>query len=449
MSRPVATVLVGLGHRTHGYASFAKNHPDRMRIVALADPNSTRLTHAAKKYGISDERCFSDAAELAEKFPAREGFAEVAINGTMDAQHLDTSRVLLEGGYDILLEKPIATTLDDVLELNRLAEENKRLVVICHVLRHAPFYRAIAKQVHSGAIGRVMSMQSSEHVSDHHMVTAFVRGKWRQRSTNPMLLAKCCHDLDLLCWLKGDVRPSRVASMGGQLLFTPEHAPPGSGTRCLTDCEIESNCHYSARRLYIEHGLWQFYAWHGLNDYEQGRLPDESTLLTSLETDNPYGRCVWQCDNDVVDQQNVIIEFDDGTIASHQMYTNSARGRRSIHLIGEKGEIEGVLEEGKFTIRKPKPSCGRGFNLESIDTNTWQTEIIGVGVEEEMHGGGDLRLVDDFLRMRSGEDASISTTELRDSIAGHAIAFAADEAMLRGVVMSIDGQWGCRFLQTD
>jgi hypothetical protein len=131
------------------------------------------------------------------------------------------------------------------------------------------------------------------------------------------------------------------------------------------------------------------------------------------------------------------------------MYTGSARGRRNIHLIGEKGEIEGVLEEGEFTIRKPKPSRGNGLNPKLIDTDTWQVEIIDVGVEEEMHGGGDLRLVDDFLRMVNGEDTTISTTELRDSIAGHAIAFAADEAMLRGVVMHIDGQWGCRFLQTD
>ncbi len=439
MVGPVRAVLVGLGHRTHVYASFAKEHPERMKIVGLADPDSTRLEHAAQKYGIPSKRCFNDASELSEKLPAKVGVAEIAINGTMDEQHLDTSRSLLEAGYYILLEKPIATKLEDVLELYRLAEELQRIVVICHVLRYAPFYRTIAEMVQSGAIGRIVSMQSSEHVSDHHMVTAFVRGKWRQRATNPMLLAKCCHDLDLLCWLKSGVQPTRVASMGGRLIFTPEYAPVGSGTRCLTDCEIESDCRYSARRLYIEHGLWQFYTWHGLDDYEQGRLPDESTMLTSLAEDNPYGRCVWRCDNDVVDQQNVIIEFNDGTIASHQMYTNSARGRRSIHLIGEKGEIEGVLEEGKFTLRTPKQSLRSGFNPELIDTNTWQSEIIDVGVKQEMHGGGDLRLVDDFLRIRCGEGASISTTELRDSIAGHAIAFAADEAMLKSVVINIDG----------
>ena len=419
-----------------------------MRIVGLADPDEVRLRHAAEKYGIEAERCFSDADALARGLPAGSGVAEVAINGTMDSQHLATSLPLLAAGYDILLEKPIAKSLDDVLELARLADESGRMVVICHVLRHAPFYRAIAERVLAGDIGRVVSMQSSEHVSDHHMATGFVRGKWRQRAENPMLLAKCCHDLDLLCWLKRGQRPVRVASMGGRLLFTADRAPEGAGQRCLVDCDIESDCRYSARRIHIEHGLWGFYAWHGLPEYEAGGLPSEVRMIESLATDNPYGRCVWHCDNDVVDQQTVIVQFDDGTIASHQMHTGAARPRRHIHLIGEAGEIEGVMEEGTFTIRRASPSIGAGLYTDQTDAATWWDEVVEVGLEGDMHGGGDQRLVDDFLRLRSDGEASISTTALADSIGGHAIAFAADEAMLAGALVCIDDDWGCRFLQT-
>jgi len=177
-------------------------------------------------------------------------------------------------------------------------------------------------------------------------------------------------------------------------------------------------------------------------------MPSEAEMLASLADDNPYGRCVWTCDNDVVDQQSVLIEFDDGTIASHRMHAGTPMGRRRIHLIGEHGEIEGVMEEGRFTIRNPKPSLGLSFDIERIDDDTFEERIIDVGIEREMHGGGDLRLVDDFLRIRSDGEASISTTSIHDSIAGHAIAFAADEAMIAGGVVKIGEDWSCGFLPT-
>ena len=447
-SGPARAALVGLGHRTHVYASFALAHPDRMSIVALADPDGIRLAHAAEKYGIPPERCFEDAATLAASLPVETGVADMAINGTMDSAHHSTTMSLLRAGYDVLLEKPIAGSLAEVVEIDRAAREGGRLVAVCHVLRHAPFYRAIAERVRAGDIGRIVAMSSSEHISDHHTVTGFVRGKWRRRSENPMLLAKCCHDLDLLCWLKPEARPVHVSSMGGSLLFTSENAPEGAGTRCVVDCDIEAECPHSARRIHIEHGLWRFYAWHGLPAYERGGMPSEAEMLASLADDNPYGRCVWTCDNDVVDQQSVLIEFDDGTIASHRMHAGTPMGRRRIHLIGEHGEIEGVMEEGRFTIRNPKPSLGLSFDIERIDDDTFEERIIDVGIEREMHGGGDLRLVADFLRIRSDGEASISTTSIHDSIAGHAIAFAADEAMIAGGVVKIGEDWSCGFLPT-
>jgi predicted dehydrogenase len=276
---------------------------------------------------------------------------------------------------------------------------------------------AIRRRVAAGEIGELISIRTVENVSYHHMAVGFVRGKWRQRAeANPMLLAKCCHDLDIICWMQSGIRPLRVSSFGNLKHFRPEAAPPGSGRRCLVDCRIEADCPYSARKNYIDQGLWSFYAWDSLE-----HIPDPTVeqKLESLRADNPYGRCVWRCDNDVVDHQSVIVEFADGCVAAHDMVANTSRPCRTIHLVGTAGEIQGDMEKGRFAIRHPDARAGHEYSEEWVDLN----------VAGDMHGGGDLRLVGDFLRVVRGEEPSISTTDLGDSISGHLIAFAADEAM--------------------
>ncbi len=415
MTKKLTAVLVGLGHRTRLYGSYALYHPDELEIVGLADPNAERLARAASVFDIPPERCFESAEALA----ARPAFADAAINGTMDRLHVPTTLPLLQAGYHVLLEKPIAPSRSELLKLLATARETKRTLMICHVLRYAPFYVAIRRHVLDGTIGEVISIQTSERVSYHHMATAFVRGKWRRRDeSNPMLLAKCCHDLDLLCWFKSGTRPLRVASYGDLTYFRPEKAPPGAGTRCLVDCQIEPECPYSAKKIYVERGLWSFYAWESLEEREPLTVADK---LESLRTDNPYGRCVWHCDNDVVDHQTVIAEFADGTTATHIMSCGTARAARTIHLVGTAGEIEGVMEEGTFVIRHP--------SIAGHDRPTYREEQVKVNVTADMHGGGDMRLVQDFVAVLRGESPSISTTSIEDSIYGHLIAYAADESM--------------------
>ena len=426
---PLKAVVVGAGHRALLYASYALQHPDELQIVAVADPREGRRTQVAQLYGLPADRCFVTSEELAQ----RPQLADVAINGTMDHQHVATSLPLLASGYDLLLEKPFATSEAEMWQLVRAARRHKRKVSICHVLRYTPFYAAIRQQVQNGVIGDLLSVQTVEHVSYHHMAVGFVRGKWSQTSYchSTMLMAKCCHDLDLIAWMKSGISPRSVASFGSNLQFRPERAPAGAGTRCLVDCPIEAQCLYSARKHYIDHpDRWTFYVWESLEHLAEPTIEDK---VDSLKTDNPYGRCAWKCEMDVVDHQSVAIEIEDGSTATHNMIGGTSRPSRSIHLVGTLGEIQGVFEDRRFVIRHIDPRPGHEYSERLVDLDVAGDMHGAFGG----HGGGDLRLVADFLRVVRGEPASISTTDIRDSVAGHLIGFCADRAMQERRVVDV------------
>lgn len=410
-SAPVRAAVVGAGHRGQLYASYALSHPEELKIVAVVDVDEFRRGQMAQSHAIPAEMSFGTV----EEFLRKPRSVDAVINGTMDPLHIPTSVPLLAAGYHMLLEKPIGVTQDEVMTLAAVAREHHSKVMICHVLRYAPFYVEIRKRVAAGEIGEIVSIQTTEHVSYHHMAVAFIRGKWsRADKSSPMLMSKCCHDLDLIAWMKSGIAPRSVSSFGSRTYFRPERAPAGSGTRCMVDCQIEANCQYSARKHYIEMGLWDVYAFQGI----EHMAPTSEQKIESLRTDNPYGRCVWRCDNDVVDRQTVSVEFADGCTVTHNMIGGVSRPGRSIHLVGTEGEIQGFMEDSVFFVRHPDPTPGHEYFEERVDTTT------GDGG----HGGGDLRLVADFVRVLRGESASISTTSLEDSVRGHLIGFAAEKS---------------------
>jgi len=426
---PITAIIVGAGHRSLYYASYALSHPDELRIVAVADPNELRRRQTAEMFDLPPAACFTCAEEVAS-LPK---MADAVINGTMDSQHVPTSLPLLEAGYHILLEKPFAINEDEMWKLVQTARKTRRKVMICHVLRYAPFYAAIRQRVQAGEIGDILNIQTLEHVSYHHMGVAFVRGKWnrKDRFGSSMLMAKCCHDLDLITWMKSGILPKAVASFGSNYQFRPEKTPPGAGTRCLVDCPIEPDCLYSARKHYIDHpDRWSFYVWDSLEHLPHPTIEDK---IHSLMTDNPYGRCVWKCDNDVVDHQTVAIEFSDGSTASHNMVGGAARPSRAIHLVGTTGEIRGVMEESRFSI----------YHFDTRPGHEYSEEVVDLSIGGDMHGafgghgGGDLRLVADFVKVIRGEPPSLSTTSLEDSISGHLIGFSADRAMAERRVVEL------------
>lgn len=421
MSAPIDLVLVGLGHRTLGYADYVEQNPSLARVVAVVDPDPVRRAAAAQRFAIPAHRQYEYVTDL----PSR-ALGRAAINGTMDAIHVPTSLELIERGYDLLLEKPIALEPAGMMDLHRRAEELGRLVVVCHVLRHAPFYARIKERVARGEIGEVTSLDMSELVSYSHMATSYVRGRWRSRSESgsSFLMAKSSHDMDLMAWLAAPGRPIRATSTGSLTWFREENAPTGSGSKCLVDCEIEKACAYSAKRLYVDLGLHDFYPFESIEHL--GPEPTRQQKLDSLAGDNPFGRCVWRSENDVADRQGVVVQFDNGTVGSLTLTGTAARGDRTIHIVGSHGEIFGSLSEEKFTVRTFRADQPKAV-----------TEVVSVAAPEDSakyaghgHGGGDLRLVADFIELLRGGEPTLSTTALADSIHGHLAGFAAEQGRI-------------------
>lgn len=420
MAKQIKVVLLGAGNRANVYAKTALKHPDLMQVVGIVDPDPVRRELMREKYGVDPSCCYADVSE----FVAVEKFADAVINGTMDHLHVPTSIPVLEKGYDLLLEKPFATNEEEARELCRVAHENGRRVVIGHVLRYTDFYRAIKEQLLSGVIGQIISIESCEHVNYHHMAVSYVRGKWRseQLCFAPMLLAKSCHDIDILVWMMGDNAPVRVSSFGADFQFGKARKPAGAGERCVVDCPYEKDCCFSARANYLAADRWGQYVWKSLEG--EGELTAERKA-ESLATDNPYGRCVWDFERDGnVDHQTVHIQFANGATGSFTMVGGSAKSERNIHIVGTKGEIKGTFEDGRFVVRVMLPGTKAGYAERVYDMNA-SDDMIGA---RGGHGGGDRNLVLDFLDYLNGAKPSVCCATLEDSLRSHLVVYAADRA---------------------
>ncbi len=412
--KPVTAIILGAGHRAMAYANYAVAHPDELRIVGVAEPDEYRRNMVQKLFGFDKSRCFFDAFELA-KAPK---FADAIINGTMDEIHVETSIPLLEKGYDMLLEKPFAVNQEEMEKLIEVVKRNSNKVMICHVLRYNPVYRNIKESIISGEIGNIINIQTVENVSYHHLSTSYVRGKWAnsKKCHTSMLLAKCCHDLDLMMWLMGDDAPVSVSSVGSRFQFKPENAPENSGTRCLVDCPRVDFCDFSAKRLYLDHpDSWEVYVWKDLEDVENPTDEHRLELLKNSE----YGRCMFKCDNDVVDHQSVMVNFKSGATGTHNLTGGCAESLRTIRIVGTKGEIYGELENKFIKIKTINPEPGKYFDERVIDLSN---------TPDEGHGGADTALTADFVKFMRGDNPSVSCTAIENSIAGHKVIFLADKS---------------------
>lgn len=425
--KPVTAIIVGAGHRAFVYSELAKTNPELLKIVGVADPNPIRRKKAMDHFGFGEDMCFETAQELATKGK----IADTIINGTMDEQHLETAIPLLDCGYDMLLEKPFAPNEDEMRQIVDCAKKNNSKVMICHVLRYTPFYYGIKERIHNGEIGDIINIQTTEHVSYHHLSTSYIRGKWANsdKCHTSMLLAKCCHDIDIMMWMMSETEPVQISSFGSKYQFKPENAPEGAGTICMKDCPLVDTCVYSTKRLYIDHpDRWSFYVWDALEGIENPTIEDKIALMKS---DNPYARCIYKCDNNVVDHQSVLVNFKSGATGTHNMVGGSAEPRRNIHIIGTKGEIFGNFEDSKFTVLKINPSPDA--HHEECDV-----EVVDLNVSGDMvgayggHGGGDERLAEDFVKFIRGEKPSLACTSIFDSVAGHLGVYLADYSRENG-----------------
>jgi predicted dehydrogenase len=412
---PVTLAVIGAGNRGSGHARWALAHPDRARVVAVAEPQAVRRDRLATAHGIPTGATFSSWQALAE----RGRIADAALICTQDAMHTEPAVTLAELGYHVLLEKPMAITEADCWRIVEAVERAGVMLAVGHVLRYTPYTRLVKRLVDAGRLGEVISAQHLEPVGFWHQAHSYVRGAWRREDAATfMLMAKSCHDLDWLHYVVG--RPiRRVASFGGLAHFRPENRPAGAADRCL-DCAVEQACPYSAVRFYSSY-LERDDDW-PLDAVVNRRTEDD---LTAALRHGPYGRCVYACDNDVVDHQVVAMEFDGGTTATFTMTAFNTGGHRRTSLFGTRGELHGDGE----TITVSDFLTGA--------SETLHARAPGDATAAGGHGGGDWGLMDAFIRAVSTGDHAHILSGPRESLAAHLVAFAAERARRSGVVAAI------------
>lgn len=404
MAEPVTLAVLGAGQRGAALSGYATRHPDRARVVAVADPDPVRRDLLADAHALPAGARFGDWRALAE----RPRLADAVLVATPDHEHVDPARRFAAAGYDVLLEKPIAATAADCVDLVEAVEASGVIFGVCHVLRYTPYTELVVRLVAEGRVGGVVGVQHLEPVGWWHFAHSFVRGNWRRGDAcGPSLLTKCCHDLD---WLRHVVgRPAlRVSSVGGLHEFTAANRPAGAADRCL-DCAVEPDCPYSATRLYL--GF--------LGDPEREAwpvsvltpCPDEASVRAALRH-GPYGRCVYACDNDVADHQVVTVEFDGGLSATLTMSAFTPMGRRRTRIFGTRGYLSGD---------------GHEVTVTDFVTGKETTHVPDVA-EEGGHGGGDQGLMAAFVAAVARRDPSLIRSGARESLESHLMAFAAERS---------------------
>lgn len=405
----VKIALIGAGDRGKDrYGEFAIQYPDNIEFVAVAEPNEIKRKEFSEKHNIKPELQFESWEPLLKE----EKFCDGVIIATQDDMHFEPSKIALEKGYHLLLEKPMSNDLKECIELGKIAKKSDTAFMICHVLRYTPFYSTIKSIIEKGTIGDVMSVQHNENIGYFHMAHSFVRGNWRNSNeSSPIILAKSCHDMDLLLWLVGK-RCTKISSFGNLSYFKPEKAPENAGDRCL-HCQIEETCPYSAKELYYKNiGGWP------------------TTVITEIQTEEvvtkaleegPYGRCVFKCDNDVCDHQVTIMEFEDGVTATFNLTAFTNKVHRSIKIMGTKGEIRAIDSGNEIEVH----------NFASNERTVINPEVITGG-----HGGGDHGIMTDFISLiKQGTGKALTSADI--SVESHVMSFAAEESRVNNETINL------------
>ena len=416
--KKVKLVIIGAGNRGTSYINEGAKYCDEMEVVAVADPNPVRRNYIRDKFGLPDDRCF----ELGEDLLKLPKMADGAIIATQDRDHYALAMEAIKKGYHLLLEKPAAPTPEECLAIEEAANAKGVQVLICHVLRYTPFFRSIKKLIDEGRIGKIMNVEHTEGVGDLHFSHSYIRGDWHNTAqSTPMILSKSCHDIDILQWLLGE-RCTKVQSFGSLKYFCSENKPEGAPEFCYQGCPHEAECPYSAVKLYRERQV-PWFARHAAKT----PTPTEAEI-EKLITETTYGRCVFQCDNDVVDHQVVNLEYESGATATFTMSAFNEGGRR-IRIMGSKGELEANMGSDRiivydFITRKREEIAIKDAVLD---------ESIASG-----HGGGDAGIMRAFCQLLSGTYTGNSVANITTSIENHLATFAAEESRLTDKVIFMD-----------
>ncbi len=416
-NKKVTFAVIGAGSRgLYSYSPYVAANPDKAKIVAVAEPKDFNREQMASQFAIEPKNVFNDWKELL----SREKLADAVMITVQDELHKDVAIAAANRGYDILLEKPMATTAIDCIEICEAVKRNGVRLCVCHVLRYAPFYVKVKEIIDSGIIGDITTIQHTEGVGWWHQAHSYVRGNWRnEKLSSFMLLAKSCHDMDILNWWIGKKCKS-VASFGHLKHFKSENKPAGASDRCMSCKFADDGCSYSAKKYYLDAFEKDSTGW------PINVLVNEFTkeaLVEALET-GPYGRCVYSCDNDVVDNQVVIMDFEDDVTVNFTM-TAFTPGGRQTKIMGTEGYIEGDSKTLRvFSFRDQK-----WHDYDFADTE---------GTVSDGHGGGDFGLMSSFIDSMNRADQSCIRTGADETFTSHLMTFAAEKARLENRVIVID-----------
>jgi len=407
--KQVTAILIGAGNRgAESYASYAIQYPNELKFVGVADPRADRREAFCKAHGI-DEKYAVESWENIFEFPK---FADFVLICTQDHMHMEPMHKAMELGYDILVEKPISPVKEELVNLKEQTEKYPGMISVCHVLRYSPFFRKIKEILDAGTIGELINIQHMESIGFWHMAHSFVRGNWRNTAeSSPIILAKTCHDFDILLWLTGKKCLS-VSSFGSTKLFKAENAPKGAPKRCTDGCPHRSECPFYAPKFYLEHPRAI------VDGYRKVVTMDPTTegLMEALKN-GPYGRCVYACDNDVADHQIVNMQMEDELTISFTVSAFTNECERTITLQGSKGEIFGRMEEDEIIVTE--------FVTGNRTVHKLNTPKVG-------HSGSDAAMMKELVSLISQGRQRENISNATQAIDSHLIAFAAEESRLNG-----------------
>ncbi len=399
LTKAITAITCGAGNRGNVYGSFALQYPDQLDIIGVAEPITIRNERYAIKHNIATENRFTTWEDVFKK----PKFADAIIISTPDNLHYGPCIKALEMGYDILLEKPISPSEKECRNILALAKKTGRIVAVCHVLRYAPYFVKLKEVIQSGVLGEVISIQHMEPIEHIHMSHSYVRGNWHNsKKTTPIILAKSCHDLDILRWLVN--KPcTHIQAFGSLQWFTSKNAPQGSTLRCTDGCTVEATCPYSALDIYYRKRQRNY-----VFDLPEDKNEQAAYVLQQLKTTN-YGRCVYKMENDQPDHYTCNILFEGGLTASFSMEAFTSYEGRRTRIMGSLGDIVGDMSTFTFT------------DFLSNKKTVWAQDT-------DSHGGGDWRLVTDWLHAISERNPALLTSTIDASIESHVMGFMAEES---------------------
>lgn len=429
--KELSCIIIGAGSRGKRYADNMKDMPGCFKVVGVAEPVENRNDYIKSLYSVPDSECYNSWEQILD----RPRFADFAVIATQDDMHFEPAMKAIELGYNLLLEKPISPSPEECKLIAQAAEKKGVKVVVCHVLRYTPLFSKVKDLILSGEIGEVISLELLEPVGIRHMSHSFVRGHWRNKEqSSPMILAKSCHDMDLVQWLIG--KPcKKVQSFGSLRYFKPENMPKGAPERCIDGCPHAKECIFNTAKLYqgedAEGGGWFRRA------ATEKVFPTEADVEKAMHDGN-YGRCVYRCDNNVVDHQVVNMEFEDGVTANFTMtaFTPDGRGRE-MRIFGTKGIIEIFGKNDYIYItRFSDIKMNLPAEPEKICVATLQDKN-GVGITSG-HGGGDTGIIGAIYAEFNNAYDGVAVSTARESFENHIICFAAEDSRLTDTVIDID-----------